>query len=120
MYGHTSQPSSDPDDYEIGKVAIHCSFIVSRFSTYVYQRVRCRNSALAIRLNYKGSFLEPIAVHLIVPCLCLARKHGHGRRNDSPTAICRQGVRGFFATCQHTAATQRANMGDWPTGGARR
>jgi hypothetical protein len=40
MYGHTSQPSSDADDYEIGKVAIHCSFIVARFSTYVYQRGR--------------------------------------------------------------------------------
>jgi hypothetical protein len=29
MYGHTCQPPSESDNYEIGKVAIHCLFIVA-------------------------------------------------------------------------------------------
>jgi hypothetical protein len=39
MYGHTSQPPSKPDDYEIGKVAIHCSFIVAISPRTSHQRV---------------------------------------------------------------------------------
>jgi hypothetical protein len=39
MYGHTSQPPSECDNYEIGKVVIHRRNVF----TYVLSKVRCRN-----------------------------------------------------------------------------
>jgi hypothetical protein len=38
MYGHTSEPASERDNYEIGKVVTHCLFIVAMCSRTSYRR----------------------------------------------------------------------------------